>query len=367
MADIYVKNMKIGEVVLRYINVNVINEECFMSNDGIPLFLGADIFQGGPVAQKHQSRVNQSFCKRGEATRIDFKNVQVAGIKNALTPLWFYSVSGLFSLVFERHTKEMKKLCLVHLKDLWLQFCDDAPLPHYMQMRFHSQVYEYYNDTRTGEYQADCTASQSNPHTDHQNFVITEFPVFDVCGEINNFRTLCQVLISSDNSHTTPTCNFCIFSLINNLLEKYLKIINDLSCDSCRVTEYDTCDYMLCTIADWLGKKFAGLKQNVEKAVDTFKVNHIDCIDNLPPPEDIVSELFPKCMQILICQWMDVQNYDSNAENNSDHVSKKRRVSDGRNEDVNKRYHFVQLVLEFCNSAFVSGMSHVINAKLLHS
>ena len=64
---------------------------------------------------------------------------------------------------------------------------------------------------------------------------------------------------------------------------------------------------LLNVISAWLGKEFSALQPAIMLKVDTFKKEHIECIDNLPPPKGLVSELFPESMVTLLEHWMSRQ------------------------------------------------------------
>ena len=133
----------------------------------------------------------------------------------------------------------------------------------------------------------------------------------------------------------------------------------------------------MCFTAEWLGRKFNSLKQRIIDRSEVFKRRHISCIDNLPPSEEIVQEVFPQCMVHLIMQWMEKAQQTEVARDhsyceNSPHRKKAKHEDhtavDLQHEVYNEQiFSFVQLVLEFTNNCLISGVAHVVYPRLLES
>ena len=98
-------------------------------------------------------------------------------------------------------------------------------------------------------------------------------------------------------------------------------------------------------VAGWLGHEFRLLQPAVLAKTEQFKRRHLSTIDSLPPPSELIADIFPQCMILLLTHWM--------CEGHGD---------DGANK---KAFPFIQIILEFANSCLVSGVSHVVYPRLL--
>ncbi|XP_064620572.1 uncharacterized protein LOC135483534 [Lineus longissimus] len=114
---------------------------------------------------------------------------------------------------------------------------------------------------------------------------------------------------------------------------------------------------VLTLFSEWLGHQNANLQEVINQKAESFKLSHINCIDNLPPSNDIIDEVFPPHMKVLFSQWMMTGEGQVEIP-----VEKKARpVKSSRGV-----FPFILLILEFANGTFISGVSHVIHAKLVH-
>lgn len=116
----------------------------------------------------------------------------------------------------------------------------------------------------------------------------------------------------------------------------------------------------LCLLAGWLGREFAALAPAVGARAERFKLENIDRVHSLPRAEVLVDQLFPECMKILLLNWMspDVPH---------DHTySPPRKLLPSQLFMKKHVFAFIQLILEFANSALVSGVAHVLHTRLLH-
>lgn len=103
---------------------------------------------------------------------------------------------------------------------------------------------------------------------------------------------------------------------------------------------------LLSCIGQWLGQQFHAVNSKLSQKVESFKVNHIDRITDLPPAEDLATELFPEAMQTLLLHWMGL-NEESSLE--------KRRAE----------YPILLLILEFANHNLITGVAHVLYSSLI--
>lgn len=103
---------------------------------------------------------------------------------------------------------------------------------------------------------------------------------------------------------------------------------------------------LLCYLGQWLGQQFHAANSKISQKVEDFKVNHIEQISNLPPAEDLASELFPDAMKTLLLHWMGLSG----------------------NSTLEKRhmeYPILLLILEFANHNLITGVAHVLYSSLI--
>ncbi|XP_077942744.1 uncharacterized protein LOC120830689 isoform X4 [Gasterosteus aculeatus] len=103
---------------------------------------------------------------------------------------------------------------------------------------------------------------------------------------------------------------------------------------------------LLCGIGRWLGQQFHAANNSISHKVEGFKVQHIERISDLPPAEELATELFPVAMQTLLLHWMGL----------SDESTVERRHSE---------YPILLLILEFANHNLITGVAHVLYSSLI--
>jgi hypothetical protein len=120
-------------------------------------------------------------------------------------------------------------------------------------------------------------------------------------------------------------------------------------------------------VSKWVGTELHKFEDKISIDVAKFMQSHIKCIDNLPPPEEIIDEIFPLCMKELIFHWMNPQNIescdkpcDSEFEDHVYSQEQKRFKSCSNKPD----FHVIQLILEFANNALISGVAHVVYSRI---
>lgn len=104
--------------------------------------------------------------------------------------------------------------------------------------------------------------------------------------------------------------------------------------------------HLLHSIARWLGQQFHAANSSISQQVEGFKVQHIDQISNLPPAEELATELFPEAMRTLLLHWMGL----------SDESTMEKRHSE---------YPILLLILEFANHNLITGVAHVLYSSLI--
>lgn len=103
---------------------------------------------------------------------------------------------------------------------------------------------------------------------------------------------------------------------------------------------------LLCYLGQWLGQQFHAANSKISQKVEGFKVHHIEQISNLPPAEDLASELFPNAMKTLLLHWMGLSG---------ESTLEKRHME----------YPILLLILEFANHNLITGVAHVLYSSLI--
>jgi hypothetical protein len=178
----------------------------------------------------------------------------------------------------------------------------------------------------------------------------------DMYPEVFKYLFLVIKLISCDLDNILAKTDSFPYSLI----EEYVELCKDDKNHEEFQNEFHISpekNIVLTIFSGWLGEQNASLQDSINQKAECFKLAHINCIDNLPPSEDIIEEVFPPHMKVLFSQWMTA------GEREAHHAGgKKPRLM----KDTRGIFPFILLILEFANGAFISGVSHVIHAKLVH-
>lgn len=103
---------------------------------------------------------------------------------------------------------------------------------------------------------------------------------------------------------------------------------------------------LLQAVASWLGRQFHEANSSVSHQVEGFKMRNIEHIKDLPPAEDLATELFPEAMRNLLIHWMGL----------SEEAATWKRLSE---------YPIVLLILEFANHNLITGVAHVLYSSLI--
>lgn len=103
---------------------------------------------------------------------------------------------------------------------------------------------------------------------------------------------------------------------------------------------------LLKTVSGWLGQQFSAANSTISCRVEGFKAQHIEHITDLPPPEELASELFPEAMRNLLARWMGL----------SEEADDWKRHSE---------YPILLLILEFANHNLITGVAHVLYSSLI--
>ncbi|XP_023266448.1 uncharacterized protein LOC111658235 [Seriola lalandi dorsalis] len=350
--------------------------ECPHKAAVIPLYLGADVFSSTDIRTENHPRYHAKFAKKGLATKIKFSSAfRFHGLKvpTANNSLWFYSVQGLFRVAFEMYNKQEQLAVLEHFQDVWKSQINDSPLKmsynlsvqldfavsrsssmcdaesrNEMSQPQHCQVVREVVDvcdSETGDKSADhdyCSFHRKSLQSEQSQLVLSKVRL--------KLHNLDDKLSSENQSHTELETIFLLLENIDqhvngNLEEKDVtKTVLALLKAKDWGSVYSSS--LLCCIGRWLGQQFHAANSSISQKVEGFKVQHIERISDLPPAEELATELFPEAMQTLLLHWMGL----------SEESTLEKRHSE---------YPILLLILEFANHNLITGVAHVLYSSLI--
>lgn len=103
---------------------------------------------------------------------------------------------------------------------------------------------------------------------------------------------------------------------------------------------------LLNCVGRWLGQQFHSANSGISQKVEGFKVQHIERITELPPAEELTTELFPEAMKTLLLHWMGLSE-------------------ESTLEKRHREYPILLLILEFANHNLITGVAHVLYSSLI--
>ena len=350
----------IGERRLRYIYFyypNVVSTERKESSDCTPLFLGADVLLGCNISHNNLPRVHAKHAKRGLATKVNFPaGHKVLGIHGTIHGVWFYSIQGIFKIVFDYYSREEQQQCLDKLQKIWLRQILDPVLTkevHVVVRENTAQSFELQDGRNT-----DCKTTDAVELVDKIKKNIDGYllKTGNECLKQELGLLLTYTCFMDAEKNTDSFVNGAV-----NLLKNCLVLLPLISEKSVGFSEKET---ILCEVARWLGTEFANYHAHVNESVTAFKQKHIRCVENLPSAEVLVSEVFPSSMQTLLRCWLRVGD-DAEKQN----ATNAERSRDSVTEAVPSLTLFpvVQLILELANQNLLSGVAHVLYSRLIQS
>ncbi|XP_046872712.1 uncharacterized protein si:ch211-110p13.9 isoform X1 [Hypomesus transpacificus] len=340
----------------------------------IPLFLGADLFSVTDIRSENRSRYHAKFAKKGLATKIIFSSAfRFHGLRvpTANNCLWFYSIQGLFRIAFELYSKQQQLTVLEHFQDVWKAQIDDSPLE--MSYNLSVQVDPSPQQNITEMYDKDLKLKlitqhshdfKENPSPD-MDIPLTESGLsgdssadHDYCSPLERPSTLSQKLQSLEAKLSAEG------DLGMDQRSTILLLLEHIEhCVSAPPEERDLADtvialleskatgsvyssHLLQSVGRWLGQQFHAANSSISQQVETFKVQHIERISDLPPAEALAAELFPEAMRTLLLHWMGLSD-------NSTHWKRQ------------SEYPILLLILEFANHNLITGVAHVLYSSLI--
>ncbi|XP_070761110.1 uncharacterized protein [Enoplosus armatus] len=348
--------------------------ECPSKSPVVPLYLGADLFSNTDIRTENHPRHHAKFAKKGLATKIKFSSafrfhgLKVPTVNNSL---WFYSIQGLFRVTFEMYSKQEQLAVLENFQDVWKSQINDSPLKmsyclsvqldfalssslhetvsSEMSQRQHCQVERALVDVHgsdTGDTSVDhdyCSFPKQSLQTEQSQPVVT---------------TVRQKLHSLDDKLSSETQRGTeqletILLLLENI-DRYMngnleeQDVTETVLTLLKAKDWG-CVYsssLLSCVGRWLGQQFHAANSSISQKVEGFKVHHIERISDLPPAEELATELFPEAMQTLLLHWMGL---------NEESTLEKRH----------SEYPILLLILEFANHNLITGVAHVLYSSLI--
>ncbi|XP_070572128.1 uncharacterized protein [Ptychodera flava] len=402
--------------------------------DAIPLFLATDVITGSSISSNNQPRAHARFAKTGLATKLTFQEgIKLYGIHGIAKGVWFYSVQGVMRVAFEHLGKEEQLACMTNLQELWKARYNDPSLrvsyavtldipednEHSVGTGFSTEeclaAHKKQNAVQTKEsmhasmpdavllsksfrchsYQIQhCTVtvqetlySDRDQSNDQESCNITENKLLE---EVSELLTKSS---SSNASHPATAAILKSIVEIRKIESRLLngvmdfehfpwKLIRDYEQGLVTFSENLPHDFTvdmvhnlsLDVVCAWLGGKFKKMTTSISNNVDKFKADHISCIDNLPPAEQLIDALFPRSMKILFATWIGIKDNESQqpgdlSGNVADRASASSKTKTPQQQSQPRqrfsRYPLVQLILEFANQTLISGTAHVLYSRLI--
>ncbi|XP_026176858.1 uncharacterized protein LOC113138538 [Mastacembelus armatus] len=341
----------------------------------IPLYLGADVFSNTDIRTENHPRYHAKFAKKGLATKIKFSSAfrfHGLTVPTASNSLWFYSIQGLFRVAFELYSKQEQLAVLENFQDVWKSQMNDNPLKmsYSLSKKLDLAASSRVCDTvlrneisqpqlcqAGGELVGECNSDTGDTSADHD---YCSFPKQSMQTEQS------QVLVSrvrqklhglddklcSDTQSCTEQLDTILQILESidqyisgnmeekDVTETVLALLNGKNWGSVYSSSLLSC------VGRWLGEQFHEANSSISQKVEEFKVQHIEHISNLPPAEELATELFPEAMRTLLLHWMGL----------SEESTQEKRHSE---------YPILLLILEFANHNLITGVAHVLYSSLI--
>ncbi|XP_068461000.1 uncharacterized protein si:ch211-110p13.9 [Clinocottus analis] len=334
--------------------------KCSNKSPVVPLFLGADVFSNTDIRTENHPRYHAKFAKKGFATKVNFSSAfRFNGMKvhTANNSMWFYSIQGLFRVVFEMYSKQEQLAVLENFQDVWKSQINDSPLKTSYSLNVQLEMPQpqhchvgresvdvYYGDT-----------SDTSADHDYCSFPKKSLQVKQSQQLISTLRQKLHSLedkLSSETQSNTEQLETILILLenidrhINGTLEEKDTTETVLALLKAKDWGCAHSSSLLCGVGRWLGQQFHAANGSISQRVEGFKVQHIEHISDLPPAEELVAELFPEAMQALLLHWMGL----------SEESTMEKRHSE---------YPILLLILEFANHNLITGVAHVLYSSLI--
>ncbi|CAN9513183.1 unnamed protein product [Ophioblennius macclurei] len=342
--------------------------ECPSKGAMIPLYLGADVLFNTDIRTENHPRYHAKLAKKGLATKIHFSSAfRFHGLKVPTTnnSLWFYSIQGLFRVAFDIYSKKEQLAVLENLQDVWKSQINDSPLsmsyslsvqedlcdpearvamssPCYQVDRISED--QGGNDTTITSADHDyCSSPKQTLQTEQNHPILSSVrhKLHRLDEQLSSEPVTCTELLK-----TVLLLLESIDRYINGNLEEEHAAEAVLALLEARKWGPAYSSSLLSCVGRWLGQQFHTANSSISQKVEGFKVQHIERISDLPPAEELATELFPEAMQTLLLHWMGL----------SEESTLEKRHSE---------YPILLLILEFANHNLITGVAHVLYSSLI--
>ncbi|KAJ8394316.1 hypothetical protein AAFF_G00047230 [Aldrovandia affinis] len=358
----------------------------------VPLFLGADVFSKTDIRTENHPRYHAKFAKKGLATKLVFSSeFRFHGLRlpTASNSLWFYSIQGLFRVAFELYNKQEQLLVLEAFQELWKWRINDGPLNMCYDLtvqldapqpddtvQMHKEMHHRRRSPKASGTHLDLTgaaeALDAVPERDTSPPDGTSTADHDYCSpadgdsatQTDHLCPIFQKLRSLDIVLQASKCDMgkeqqeAIVLLLDHV-ERYVRqgldegALADTVSGLLRTQGLGPGEGgliysspLLCAIGSWLGRQFHAANACISRQVEGFKMQHIEHITDLPPAEELVEELFPEAMRVLLLNWMGLDEASALWKRQSE-------------------YPILLLILEFANHNLITGVAHVLYSSLI--
>ncbi|XP_010895640.4 uncharacterized protein si:ch211-110p13.9 [Esox lucius] len=353
---------------------------CPIEGPMVPLFLGADLFSNTEIRTENHPRYHAKFAKKGLATKLHFSSAfRFHGLRvpTGSNCLWFYSIQGVFRVAFEMYNKQEQLSVLENFQELWKSRLNDIPLKmnysltvqldplpsqvivdmydQELKLKLMSQSLQGNLHEAVDIPQTD-TGSPVFTSADHDYCTLTDKsllaqPVHLCASVLSKKLQALEAKLSSDQTLGTNQLE-TILLLLENIERCVSRPLEERDVAETVITLLDAqklrsvySSHLLYSIGRWLGQQFHAANSCISQQVEDFKVRHIERITDLPPAEELASELFPEAMRTLLLHWMGLSN---------DSTLWKRQCE----------YPILLLILEFANHNLITGVAHVLYSSL---
>lgn len=203
------------------------------------------------------------------------------------------------------------------------------------------ELVDVYGSDRSADHDY-CSFSKQSLHSEHHQRVVSK-----VRQKLQSLDDkLSSVTLSSSGLETVLLLLENVDRCINGNLEE--KDVTEAVLALLKAKDWG-CVYssnLLSCVGRWLGQQFHAANSSISRKVEGFKVHHIERISDLPPAEELATELFPEAMQTLLLHWMGL----------SEESTLEKRHSE---------FPILLLILEFANHNLITGVAHVLYSSLI--
>ncbi|KPP77192.1 hypothetical protein Z043_103401, partial [Scleropages formosus] len=356
-----------------------ITNDCSVKESMVPLFLGADLLSKTDIRTENHPKYHAKYAKKGLATKLIFSSeFRFHGLRlpTGSNSLWFYSIQGLFRVAFEVYSQQEQLSLLDTFQDLWKSRINDGPLKmcYYLSVRLkcpepedilkihnteiklklkylevpETQVHDPQmtesnmvtpqdavpppGDSSSADHNY-CCPTDVAPQSDFLSRIVQRIRSFSVLMEastpdVGREQEVVMILLEHAEQWLRKGLDErSLADLVLALLET--KIQGSWEGDSI----YSSA--LLQTVSAWLGRQFFTANCCISQRVEGFKVRHIESISDLPPAEELVGELFPEAMRVLLLNWMGL-------------------TEDSAHWKRHSEYPILLLILEFANHNLIT-------------